>query len=159
MTIPRFLHVCGGDPTLLNLTSWWESVFSTYVEVILRIWLKRLTSVSFLHVCGGDPMLNTESMTKLEFSPRMWRWSQRVDACHRRWYVFSTYVEVILKESITMDQKFCFLHVCGGDPIIRLIILLFIAFSPRMWRWSSQVLTTRSVTEVFSTYVEVILGS
>ena len=50
-----------------------QSVFSTYVEVIL---LKKVLDGQkrrILHVCGGDPHTNDYLKKKLEYSPRMWR--------------------------------------------------------------------------------------
>ena len=77
----RFLHVCGGDPTinftwtiifLFSPRMWrWSLplamkcqsglVFSTYVEVILKLSLAITTYLSFLHVCGGDPYYKPSS--------------------------------------------------------------------------------------------------
>ena len=70
-----FLHVCGGDPYLYPFanTSWafsprmwrwsydyvmspdFSMIFSTYVEVILLLWVCAPPGTNFLHVCGGDP--------------------------------------------------------------------------------------------------------
>ena len=56
-------------------------------------------------------------------------------ALHTMWLaVFSTYVEVILRSMKMIDKELCFLHVCGGDPVRRLIKMLALGFSPRMWR-------------------------
>ena len=49
------------------------SVFSTYVEVILIILLKKLQTISILHVCGGDPDLEPLHIAHQLYSPRMWR--------------------------------------------------------------------------------------
>ena len=68
----------------------------------------------FLHVCGGDPVKRTQ------------RLSRRL--------VFSTYVEVILKDIARKLAGECFLHVCGGDPSNCLHVASGSLFSPRMWR-------------------------
>ena len=90
-----FLHVCGGDPLPSNLMSFiskfsprmwrWSTdavlaamqviVFSTYVEVILRLRCIFNSLVCFLHVCGGDPTTRYKLLIWYLFSPRMWRWS------------------------------------------------------------------------------------
>ena len=114
--LESFLHVCGGDPTVSTIVRqrtkfsprmWrWSSVkepfdpddqvFSTYVEVIPKIWVASSTQGSFLHVCGGDPKL---IITFLNYRK-----------------VFSTYVEVILSQTPKQISAKSFLHVCGGDP-------------------------------------------
>ena len=111
-----FLHVCGGDPMWVDVIGllagfsprmWrWSytifvdpsasKVFSTYVEVILDLFLQRKLKKSFLHVCGGDPKFRQWQASKLLFSPRMWRWSSIVNFYPSFHFVFSTYVEVIL---------------------------------------------------------------
>ena len=48
--------------------------------------------------------------------------------------VFSTYVEVILIKIMSTALDARFLHVCGGDPSFRLVWLIRLKFSPRMWR-------------------------
>ena len=110
------LHVCGGDPDLSACSiifssysprMWrWSSttshedfkwaVFSTYVEVILKMEAAALSGVGILHVCGGDPVHSLLHFLCSKYSPRMWRWSQ-LSSSFDLWYtVFSTYVEVIL---------------------------------------------------------------
>ena len=91
----RFLHVCGGDPKLEDKADmarkfsprmWrWSYllgflfdvivVFSTYVEVILTIFVVRGNPERFLHVCGGDPRQLQRQDSYIQFSPRRWRWS------------------------------------------------------------------------------------
>ena len=51
------------------------SVFSTYVEVILKGLLGTLYPTSILHVCGGDPITDDILQAITGYSPRMWRWS------------------------------------------------------------------------------------
>ena len=48
--------------------------------------------------------------------------------------VFSTYVEVILKEISDFISSVGFLHVCGGDPKDGELEITIAGFSPRMWR-------------------------
>ena len=130
------LHVCGGDPLRSDLLtvhqlcsprmwSWscffWHSsrfrqVFSTYVEVILsgRVWTAIMVCV--LHVCGADPASSDIPAALDKCSPRMWRWSWVEEFEPQSWFVFSTYVEVILAEQ----------HQWGKS----------LRCSPRMWRWS-----------------------
>ena len=112
-----FLHVCGGDPIYLpcyqacilfspRMWRWssfrllgceWFVVFSTYVEVIPTNESEVLAAGSFLHVCGGDPSKIPFHKLCLAFSPRMWRWSLYDTSWIFPAMVFSTYVEVILR--------------------------------------------------------------
>ena len=111
-------------------------VFSTYVEVILTIVCIWRNQISILHVCGGDPTC-----------PIL------LKAC---WTVFSTYVEVILSRPFSSFIFMRILHVCGGDPIGAVAVVSNSKYSPRMWRWSQDVLFDAFHRIVFSTYVEVI---
>ena len=152
-----FLHVCGGDPAKGNrdflmlrfsprMWRWSymfylieprQSIFSTYVEVILSFIRRMVMKQDFLHVCGGDPRINN------------W-W-----VC---WFcIFSTYVEVILRNLKLKVRLSDFLHVCGGDPGRWSRRCMNLEFSPRMWRWSCISSIKVSKPQIFSTYVEVIL--
>ena len=131
-------------------------VFSTYVEVILRMRWLCAAWVCILHVCGGDPRYSWQLKPERQYSPRMWRWS--LSCCRPPCYakVFSTYVEVILLswKSYTVAQGI--LHVCGGDPGVGVMSHLHFKYSPRMWRWSCKACQSAISWIVFSTYVEVI---
>ena len=173
----RILHVCGGDPVIL--TRWvrqlrysprmwrWSreqklekaraEVFSTYVEVILPKVRMSIPVPSILHVCGGDPKLFHKPFWFSGYSPRMWRWSSFGTCLWVASYVFSTYVEVILKVWPSAREASSILHVCGGDPIKYPKTELMVVYSPRMWRWSRIWLVLNVKRSVFSTYVEVIL--
>ena len=70
---PCFLHVCGGDPNIFRGQNLGALVFSTYVEVILKLAVRALFPNGFLHVCGGDPGFANAKATGDAFSPRMWR--------------------------------------------------------------------------------------
>ena len=150
------LHVCGGDP-LKMLQRWsvlqcsprmwrWSqlcrlircisSVFSTYVEVILKKHVDIVAISRVLHVCGGDPEWTLYSLNKFECSPRMWRWSPTIPDGAIAIIVFSTYVEVILNFVWGYSFIFGVLHVCGGDPLLAWLYKASDACSPRMWRWS-----------------------
>ena len=151
-----FLHVCGGDPKHVGLFVAWflfsprmwrwswsmslgeasHQVFSTYVEVIQRVYQVMQAKSSFLHVCGGDPEITSQSGTEQRFSPRMWRWSKEFTKLCKQKVVFSTYVEVILTSKWLSVTGVSFLHVCGGDPTATLTAVSGYKFSPRMWRWS-----------------------
>ena len=50
-----------------------NTVFSTYVEVILISAAKDAEGLGFLHVCGGDPRDGFTLLAMGLFSPRMWR--------------------------------------------------------------------------------------
>ena len=75
-----------------------NEVFSTYVEVIPMDAEKKKELDSFLHVCGGDPSNASGVAIKMLFSPRMWRWSHGRENVIAVGFVFSTYVEVILRQ-------------------------------------------------------------
>ena len=98
ITLPScILHVCGGHPTIKKYQIlWWEYsprmwrssffawlssckvlVFSTYVEVILRVGLFPTLFFSILHVCGGHPFIGKALFNSILYSPRMWRSSSR----------------------------------------------------------------------------------
>ena len=115
-SLPRILHVCGGDPLLKGYNDqtgqysprmWrWSyraishlgglCVFSTYVEVILILFSALFQGTSILHVCGGDPYCIYSCWRFWWYSPRMWRWSWFSAHFWTVTTVFSTYVEVIL---------------------------------------------------------------
>ena len=134
-----------------------QLVFSTYVEVILLTSGQRKIQTCFLHVCGGDPKWIIWYLIANQFSPRMWRWSWNWWRLNRWRGVFSTYVEVILSYRKGANVPSRFLHVCGGDPASYSNYSKNIWFSPRMWRWSCNIVAIKSRNIVFSTYVEVIL--
>ena len=94
----------------------------------------------------------------LLYSPRMWRWSQCCDSLLPVLWVFSTYVEVILRAIYEALRQDSILHVCGGDPHTPTRPLAHLEYSPRMWRWSFCSCKTANKGVVFSTYVEVILA-
>ena len=89
----------------------------------------------------------------------MWRWFQLRYFNHINKAMFSTYVEVILKNFHKEIDWESVLHVCGGDPTQFIILAIKLACSPRMWRWSSTTCRLSQLHTVFSTYVEVILSS
>ena len=157
------LHVCGDDPSLftrkwsifrysprmwrwsLPVASGWvpSVVFSTYVEMIL--FLNRVFTflIGILHVCGDDPISVATNLQIFGYSPRMWRWSLNICHFYFSFYVFSTYVEMILYDK-TLERKVnCILHVCGDDPVFKSTHLKPLVYSPRMWRWSLTVLIWR----------------
>ena len=114
--LTSILHVCGGDPKTYSnpkfeaeysprMWRWshaskrhWARclVFSTYVEVILVYVHLDPKFSGILHVCGGDPSLANLLLMITRYSPRMWRWSPRLERNQWVEWVFSTYVEVIL---------------------------------------------------------------
>ena len=132
-------------------------VFSTYVEVILNMNSSRNTVFGILHVCGGDPVPVGFKTLIASYSPRMWRWSSKLIRNCLIFFVFSTYVEVILISGTETADFSSILHVCGGDPVQGVREVNIVEYSPRMWRWSQLRLPPHYRYQVFSTYVEVIL--
>ena len=114
-----------------------ETVFSTYVEVILSVLVTTNLTLCILHVCGGDPVCVYCVSKASMYSPRMWRWS--------------------LSNGLSFPITISILHVCGGDPTTESWFSIFKKYSPRMWRWSCNSYCQYSKRKVFSTYVEVIL--
>ena len=112
-------------------------VFSTYVEVIPQNDPWSILHSGILHVCGGDPQQSNFELNHFLYSPRMWRWSQLEGLEMNKFWVFSTYVEVIPLPASAFGASRGILHVCGGDPMVQ---------------WNRQ-----GFNVVFSTYVEVIL--
>ena len=86
----------------------------------------------------------------------MWRWSLSRIAKETGKSVFSTYVEVIPCEWCFVSNNNSILHVCGGDPHTAWFTTYMPQYSPRMWRWSSSSMDSAFISNVFSTYVEVI---
>ena len=174
LTSTSILHVCGGDPSSCNfgwnlgrysprmwrwsrfpkLKVWQKLVFSTYVEVILRLYTTWVSMMCILHVCGGDPQLVRLDKDDIKYSPRMWRWSPLVYASASVFRVFSTYVEVILLNLQRLNRIQSILHVCGGDPHHPASNLMSAWYSPRMWRWSFGAVNEKYGNAVFSTHVE-----
>ena len=172
------LHVCGDDPwkkfktwKLLECSPrmWrWSSdveqcprylnVFSTYVEMILDYEKEIQKYYRVLHVCGDDPQELQNFRNQYKCSPRMWRWSCSVFLYVIPFAVFSTYVEMILTAQKLIIIKQCVLHVCGDDPTTGFLMNLFNTCSPRMWRWSLGYFFAEAHSNVFSTYVEMILA-
>ena len=109
-------------------------VFSTYVEVFLDFELAAKRGVGFLHVCGGVSARGGTRYTEILFSPRMWRCFYLTLLKLGRYLVFSTYVEVFLRQFIIGNILLCFLHVCGGVSNLLDQLSVFQRFSPRMWR-------------------------
>ena len=109
-----FLHVCGGvSPPVERVVAvtefsprMWRCffkddcdihtiiIFSTYVEVFLRLMSVVKTRWNFLHVCGGVSAFQPSVLDSQRFSPRMWRcfYPEIEDLYFGT--IFSTYVEV-----------------------------------------------------------------
>ena len=73
-----------------------------------------LSNQSILHVCGGDPKLARMQEFQL--------------------MVFSTCVEVILIQMLSVGFMHSILHVCGGDPDLTEKVASITTYSPRVWR-------------------------
>ena len=114
--------------------------------------------LSILHVCGDDPKLGEYTNIVLQYSPRMWRWSLTSVNFIIFIAVFSTYVEMILPNSLVYFCGQSILHVCGDDPSRSPIAINSMLYSPRMWRWSFKGVFGLRDSNVFSTYVEMILS-
>ena len=134
-----------------------QGVFSTSVEVIPMNCNYSATVNCILHECGGDPMEDYKIQQELGYSPRVWRWSFLAPFVYKFLWVFSTSVEVILRELHKGKQVYGILHECGGDPVAAFKLRIIILYSPRVWRWSHTSRWLYVYLPVFSTSVEVIL--
>ena len=132
-------------------------VFSTCVEVILNDLLIRNLWFGILHVCGGDPYIVNNFLYLCKYSPRVWRWSLLQNGDLWSDGVFSTCVEVILRDWLERQVTTSILHVCGGDPVFLNSFIIFTLYSPRVWRWFRALGVFTNWLIVFSTCVEVIL--
>ena len=112
------------------------SVFSTSVEVILSMITCWHPCFSILHECGGDPNAIQDDKGNYLYSPRVWRWS--------------------LKLNQTTAEINSILHECGGDPTCSRCSGTSFQYSPRVWRWSYGICHHHKGKSVFSTSVEVI---
>ena len=126
------------------------------MEVIPLQMYPLCNALGILHECGGDPHHMDAAFHIYLYSPRVWRWSLVSALCRIYTLVFSTYVEVILCSICKKFFKFCILHVCGGDPRSNSMVSFHRRYSPRMWRWSLDLISIYCRHFVFSTYVEVI---
>ena len=133
-----------------------DTVFSTYVEVILHCSRNQRNRQGILHVCGGDPNTFKNFFSVSLYSPRMWRWSWWLCSCWFRKWVFSTHVEVMSPNSSNDIDYWGILHTCGGDPYHLNHHPFQLQYSPHMWRWSSTGEDIDKSIGVFSTHVEVI---
>ena len=73
LVVISILHVCGDDPITVGCYITKVTVFSTYVEMILRCEYSLISTKSILHVCGDDPISNSDIPVNIKYSPRMWR--------------------------------------------------------------------------------------
>ena len=85
-------------------------------------------------MCGGVSGQRIPVGSVSSFSPRVWRCFRKA-AAQKRWSaVFSTCVEVFLEKLTFFVFLLCFLHVCGGVSAFRKNKMIFVSFSPRVWR-------------------------
>ena len=110
-------------------------VFSTSVEVFLNGKSGMAKTYSLLHVRGGVSGVDLSRAFGLQSSPRPWRCFLHPRAGRHRWLVFSTSVEVFLRNWLAT----------GIAP----------ESSPRPWRYFCRVLHCALQSKVFSTSVEV----
>ena len=132
-------------------------VFSTPVEVFLRLSGCRQYRVGLLHARGGVSIYPPPEIHGRESSPRPWRCFRVRLAVMQDETVFSTPVEVFLASFIRERSRVGLLHARGGvsgdtTPTVALPVS-----SPRPWRCfcRSRFLPWRKA--VFSTPVEVFL--
>ena len=129
-----FLHTRGGVSLLLDLDGdflrfsphTWRcfpvqehilqprQVFSTHVEVFLRLNVFLLLLMSFLHTRGGVSYLLAFRTAIRKFSPHTWRCFQPTPLTAYPAPVFSTHVEVFLFDSSSRLLYRRFLHTRGG---------------------------------------------
>ena len=111
-------------------------VFPTYMGVIPSTCPVSSVIVSIPHVYGGDPHQFDHASPVCSYSPRIWGWSLLLRSNLKCWFVFPTYMGVILDQYARsfMDRRIP--HVYGGDPIKLRNGNYKIKYSPRIWGWS-----------------------
>ena len=132
-------------------------VFSTSVEVFLKLITSSRYSSSLLHVRGGVSAHAHDSRTRTQSSPRPWRCFLHGPRVYRRQHVFSTSVEVFPKHRGTIGTHTSLLHVRGGVSTESQLRTKTFASSPRPWRCFRHILHAGEIANVFSTSVEVFL--
>ena len=108
-----------------------KPVFSTCVEVFLRVYEIERERHRFLHVRGGVSQRPTDFISLIAFSPRAWRCFCHVVIRVSSHFVFSTCVEVFLAVRENLPTLASFLHVRGGVSGSNTGIQRAIQFSPR----------------------------
>ena len=133
-------------------------VFSTHVEVFLRPFLSMSHCSGFLHTRGGVSDARYGNLIQLPFSPHTWRCFQiRFENTVRR-EVFSTHVEVFLRNNRTCSCCKRFLHTRGGVSCRCTMMPVVGWFSPHTWRCFHDHTGDVLGSQVFSTHVEVFLN-
>ena len=110
------------------------SVFSTYVEVFLRLHQLHQLYLSLLHVRGGVSNARTLLRPSAWSSPRTWRCFLMICVFTATSNVFSTYVEVFPTGGTIKGSILRLLHVRGGVSRGFLVGSLYLRSSPRTWR-------------------------
>lgn len=72
-TIWTILHGCGDDPHEFPKLDPGKNLFSTDVEMILRILKFYVLMNTILHGCGGDPLASFMGGLFMRYSPQSWR--------------------------------------------------------------------------------------
>ena len=132
-----------------------KPVFSTCVEVFLRVYEIERERHRFLHVRGGVSQRPTDFISLIAFSPRAWRCFCHVVIRVSSHFVFSTCVEVFLAVRENLPTLASFLHVRGGVSDLFKRYHVKISFSPRAWRCFHKKHELHHIGAVFSTCVEV----
>ena len=111
-----------------------QHVFSTSVEVFLRISLDVAPQLRLLHVRGGVSPGRSRNFVRRVSSPRPWRCFRAQCTKLTAGLVFSTSVEVFLKKRDRPQRPAGLLHVRGGVSYPKYDNYDAIESSPRPWR-------------------------
>ncbi len=134
-----------------------DKVFSTPVEVFLRITRLLVLARSLLHARGGVSIGAEQSTRMAASSPRPWRCFQFWGHALQGLSVFSTPVEVFLWLSSGLVGLLGLLHARGGVSQFQRIQWAGGVSSPRPWRCFCNGWRDDYREGVFSTPVEVFL--
>ena len=113
--------------------------------------------LNLLHARGGVSIAQGLSMIRCKSSPRTWRcffFRSLYRPCFR---IFSTHVEVFLKQNYLKRYGCHLLHARGGVSPMRPFFFSRLRSSPRTWRCFSLDELQREAMNIFSTHVEVFL--
>ncbi len=109
---------------------------------------------NFLYACGDEPNRANENLTDIEFSLRMWRWTENAPVKRKFNRIFSTHVEMNRRHPSRRSPAGDFLYACGDEPAFCELQICKREFSLRMWRWTAETISKIVRVAIFSTHVE-----
>ncbi len=136
-----------------------QAVFSTLVEVFPHFGSARGVWRCLLHARGGVSLLQKQCAWRALSSPRSWRCFLACGLIAISSKVFSTLVEVFLRQVHLPGLKVSLLHARGGVSEMLTAFSTPKGSSPRTWRCFLVIVALQALLRVFSTHVEVFLSA